>query len=80
MTRSRLNNPTEPSGRRLRLSSTVLAWLGLVGYLILATFVLALLPPINVKVIASEFAWSTIAVFAVRGLVGAALASVWQPC
>src|SRR5574340_579754 len=74
MTLSGLKNPAERSGSRWRLSSTVLVWIGLVGYLILAKFLLALLPPINVKVIASEFAWSTIAIFAVMGLVGAVLA------
>ncbi|HET6845809.1 MAG TPA: hypothetical protein VFH29_03185 [Anaerolineales bacterium] len=74
MTLHSLNNPAQQSSHRFRPSSTVLAWLGLVGYLILAKFVLTLLPPINVKVIASEFSWSTIGIVAGMGLIGALLA------
>lgn len=68
------SKPEEVSTRRLRLPDTVIAWFALVGYLILAKFLLALLPAINVQIIASEFSWSTIGVVAVMGLIGAVLA------
>jgi hypothetical protein len=53
-----------------RISTSTLAWLGLVAYLVLVKFVLSLLPPLNVRRIAVEFSWSTIAVYAAIGLVG----------
>jgi len=49
------NNPSEASALKFRLPTTVIAWLGLVGYLVLAKVILALLPPIEVAVIAGEF-------------------------
>ncbi len=58
------------------IPGSIMAWLGLVGYLILVKGVLALLPPLNIKVIASEFAWSTIALYSAIGLVGVLLSMV----
>jgi len=56
-----------------QIPGSVFAWLGLVAYLIVCKFVLTFLPPINVNVVVSEFAWSTIAVYAVIGFIGVLL-------
>jgi hypothetical protein len=53
------------------LPTSVIAWLALVAYLILAKLVLGLMPALNVKIVASDFAWSTIAIFGGLGLIGA---------
>jgi len=53
-----------------QIPGSVIAWLGLVAYLIVVKYIRTLLPPINVNVVASEFAWSTIAMYAVIGLIG----------
>lgn len=53
-----------------KVPGSIIAWLGLVVYLIVVKYILTLLPPINVKVVASEFAWSTIAVYALIGFIG----------
>ena len=63
-----------PAARRFRLPTTVIAWLALVGFLVLAKLSLPLFPPIDLKIIESEFAWSGIAIVAVLGLIGAWLA------
>lgn len=56
-----------------RVPGSAKAWLVLVVYLVAVKFVLMLMPPLNVKVIASEFAWSTIAVYGAIGFVGVLL-------
>jgi len=53
-----------------KIPGSVIAWFSLVAYLIVVKFVLTFLPPINVKVVASEFAWSTIAVYSLIGFIG----------
>jgi hypothetical protein len=67
-------DPPATSARRFRLPSTVVAWLGMLGYLIAAKLILALMPPIDIEVIASEFTWTAIAIVGVLGLIGAFLA------
>jgi hypothetical protein len=70
------SNPMELSikpGLLERVSGSVKAWLTLVAYLLAVKFILMFLPPLNVKIVASEFAWSTIAVFGVIGFVGVLL-------
>ena len=57
----------------LQVPGSVVAWLGLVAYLIASKYILTFLPPINIKVIASEFAWSTIVIYAAIGLIGVLL-------
>jgi len=47
-----------------------LVWLFLILYLIICKVFLSFLPPVNVKVVASEFLWSTIAVYLLLGVVG----------
>lgn len=74
MTAANLNSSSGSTIRTSRLPTTVIAWFGLVGYLVLAKLGLALLPPIDVAVIAEEFTWSGIATVAAIGLVGALLA------
>jgi hypothetical protein len=74
MTTAGAIDPPVTLPRKRSLPITVLAWLGLVGYVVLAKFVLALLPPIDVAVIAQEFTWTAIAIVAALGLVGALLA------
>jgi len=56
-----------------RAPGSIIAWLGLVAYLIVCKYLLTFLPPINVNVVASEFAWSTIVVYAVIGFIGVLL-------
>lgn len=56
-----------------RVPGSVKAWLVLVAYLVVVKFILMFLPPLNVKIVASEFAWSTIAVYGVIGFVGVLL-------
>ncbi len=66
-------NPMESNlkpGLLERIPGSVKAWLALVTYLVVVKFVLTILPPLNVKVVASEFAWSTIAVYGTIGFVG----------
>ncbi len=67
--------PSTRAALGFRFSSSVLIWLALVGYLVLAKLVLGLLPPLNVREVASIFSWSSIAVYAALGLVGVWLAS-----
>jgi len=47
-----------------------LVWIGLILYVIICKIVLSFLPPVNVKVVASEFLWSTIAAYLIIGLTG----------
>jgi len=56
-----------------RVPGSVIAWPGLVAYLIVCKYLLTFLRPINVNVVASEFAWSTIGVYAVIGFIGVLL-------
>ena len=74
MTTAGALNPPDTLPRKRGLPTTVVAWLCLVGYLVLAKFILALLPPIDVALIAQEFDWTAIAIVAALGLVGALLA------
>lgn len=60
----------------MRIPGSIKAWLGLVAYLFLVKYMLTLLPPLNVKIVASEFAWSTIIVYAAIGFVGVFLSMV----
>ena len=56
------------------MPTTVVAWLGLVGYLVVAKVILPLLPDIDVAIIAREFQWPAIGIVAAMGLIGALLA------
>lgn len=53
-----------------QIPGSVIAWLGLVAYLMVCKYVLMFLPPINVNIVASEFAWSTIAIYSIIGFIG----------
>jgi hypothetical protein len=58
------------------IPGSIKAWVGLVGYLIAVKYILTFLPPLNVKIVASEFAWSTITLYAVLGSVGVLLSMI----
>lgn len=66
--------PASATARRFRIPSTVIAWLALVGFLVLAKLSLPLFPPIDIQTIEREFTWSGIGLVAVLGLIGAWLA------
>jgi len=66
---------SESSSRRVRLSSSVLVWLLLVGYLVsVKVVILPLFPPIEIDAVAAIFAWTNIVLFSAIGLVGVWLA------
>jgi hypothetical protein len=71
-----ISETTLKQNRLARIPGSIKAWVGLVGYLILVKYILTLLPPFNIKVIASEFAWSTIILYSVIGVVGVLLSMV----
>jgi hypothetical protein len=56
-----------------RMPGSVKVWLALVLYVFVCKIILMFLPPLNIKVIASEFAWSTIAVYGTIGFLGVLL-------
>lgn len=58
---------------RTRILTVLAAWLAVCAWLALGKLALALMPPINIPLIRSEFATSTIAVYGGIGLVGALL-------
>lgn len=58
------------------ISGSIKAWVGLVGYLIAVKYILTFLPPLNIKVVASEFAWSTIVLYSAIGFVGVLLSMI----
>ncbi len=62
--------------RLARIPGSVWAWLLLVAYLVVVKFVLTLLPPINVSIVAREFSWSTIALYGTIGFLGVLLSLV----
>jgi hypothetical protein len=62
---------TEPAARKKGISSSIIVWLLLVGYLVLVkAVVLPLLPPIGIEAIEQNFAWDNIVIFGLLGLVG----------
>jgi hypothetical protein len=64
---------SKQSAGRLALPTSVVAWLALVAYTVLAKLALGMLPAINVKIIASDLSWPNIVAFGVLGLIGASL-------
>jgi hypothetical protein len=63
-------------GLFMRIPGSIKAWAGLVGYLVVVKYILASLPPLNVKAVTSDFAWSTIVLFGMIGSVGILLSMV----
>ena len=65
-----------PAHRLPRLSSSVVTWLALVAYLVVAKLLSLTLVPITFRSSGQEtlFDWTTLGVFAALGLVGVALA------
>lgn len=69
-------SPVESSAKPAllqRIPGSVKAWLALVLYVVACKIILMFLAPLNIKVIASEFAWSTIAVYGAIGFLGVLL-------
>ncbi len=82
-----LRVPHTPAQRLPRLSSSVITWLALVGYLAVAKVLSLTLVPITFRSAGQEslFDWTSLGVFAVLGLVGVVLAertgfpAAWDP-
>lgn len=56
-----------------RIPGSIKAWLALVLYVVACKIILTFLAPLNIKIIASEFAWTTIAVYGTIGFIGVLL-------
>jgi hypothetical protein len=64
---------TQPLGSRILFS--LIVWAGVIALVVAAKFALTQLPPINIPLIRSEFAWATIGVYAAIGGIGVLLAA-----
>ncbi len=71
-----LRVPTAETGRQSRLTSSIVAWLAVVAYLVVAKLLSLTLIPITFRGAGQErlFEWTNLAVFAVLGLIGVVLA------
>jgi hypothetical protein len=61
-------------GRLAKISLSIGTWLGVLAFVLFCKAALSQLPPINIPLIRSEFALSTILVYGAMGLVGALIA------